>query len=84
MLNYLEGPLGVANIPNAIVARTWSGLRRAMFRNNLKHKAFIKYDIIWNSTEKKWYAIYFQNENFEGMEKIIKGENTVSNEEDNV
>lgn len=54
--------LGVEDIPNFLRARSAAGLRRAMLKNNLKHKAFVQYfDIQFNEAERVWYAWYFSN-----------------------
>jgi hypothetical protein len=46
-------------IPNFLVAATPLGLRRLMLFNNKKHGAWLKYEIQWVESKKKWYAWYY-------------------------
>ena len=63
---------GMDNIPNFLRARSPQGLRRLMRRNNLRLRAFIKYDIQWVDSEKQWYAWYYVD--FERLTDQEKGE----------
>jgi hypothetical protein len=50
----------LSNIPNYISASTLKGLRRLMFRNNVKaRKQFIYQDIQY--VNGKWYAFYLED-----------------------
>lgn len=50
----------LSNIPNYISASTLNGLRRLMFRNNVKAgKQFNYYDI--QRVDNKWYAFYLED-----------------------
>ena len=56
-------------IPNYLSARTKQGLRRAMLRNNLKHKGIVIYqDIQFDPMEKLWLAWFYVKVEDELME----------------
>lgn len=48
-------------IPNALVAKDVKTLRRLMLATNGRLSAFLKYDIMWVESEKKWYAWYYED-----------------------
>lgn len=63
MASYFQSPQGINDIPQFLSAGSPRGLRRLMFRNNLKHKGFVKYfDIQWVPGDKRWYAWFFVTE----------------------
>lgn len=47
--------LGIDHLPNFVTAQTPAGLRRAMFRNNKRFKAFIVYRDI-QFVNGRWFA----------------------------
>lgn len=51
--------LGIDTIPNYLSAESPRRLRALMRRNNLRHRAYIRYfDIQYVATENKWYVWY--------------------------
>lgn len=75
MASYFQSPQGINHVPNFVRAKTVAGLRRAMFINNRKHRAFINYfDIQFNGKDGFWYAWFFVEEQLDGMERIMKEE----------
>jgi hypothetical protein len=74
LASYFSRPLGADTTLDFLVARTPEGLRRAMLRNNLKHKAFINYMTPQyvkkgGEDEGRWYVWFFVSE----MEKDNRG-----------
>lgn len=62
--------VSLTRIPNFLSAASPMGLQRLMRNNNLKRGIVFGYKIIWNDTEKKWYAWFdFDND----QEIISKG-----------
>lgn len=51
-------PASLLDIPNALASSSVNGLRRLMFLNNKKTGNFHNYQIVWNDTDRKWYAWY--------------------------
>ena len=45
-----------------------------MLLNNRKHGSFFNYQIVWNDTEKKWYAWYVDDSlpQIKSVEEAIK------------
>ena len=73
MANYFGPPLGPSHIPNALSAGSVNRLRRAMLKNNTKHKGFVIYqDIQWVEGEKLWYAWFYVTEDFHSIDELEK------------
>lgn len=70
MYNLFSPQLGINTIPNFITARTAQGLRRAMLRNNTKHKGFVTYQDIQQLKDGTWIAWFYVSENIEGMTQL--------------
>lgn len=68
--SYISHGLTMDTIPNYVSAKTKRGLRRAMLRNNTKHKGIVIYqDIQWDPQAKEWIAWFYvraENELMEG------------------
>lgn len=52
-------PNGSFLIPDYISAGSAKSLRNIMIKNNLKFKQNFKYDIVFNSKDKKFYAFFY-------------------------
>jgi len=59
----------LTTIPNALVAKDVKRLRQLMLLNNRRLSAFLKYDIVWVESEKKWYAWYYEDLTFDLRQK---------------
>ena len=72
--------MNINNIPTFLKARSPTGLRRLMLKNNLKHKGVFKYDIKQDVKTGVWYAWYqmdavdFINESFNDSDKTSGGD----------
>lgn len=64
---YFVRPPSLADVPNFVSAESPQGLRRAMFKNNLKLKAFVNYFAIQHA-EGRWFAWYFIDATTPGQE----------------
>lgn len=59
-ISFINHGLTLDTIPNYVSARTKNGLRRAMLRNNTRHKGIVIYqDIQWDPQDKKWIAWFY-------------------------
>ena len=71
-LSWINHGMTVDTIPNFVQARTKNGLRRAMLRNNLKHKGIVIYqDIQFDPADKVWVAWYYVKAE---MDDLLQGE----------
>jgi hypothetical protein len=52
-------PTGSFLIPDFISAGSAKSLRDSMIKNNLKFKQNFKYDIVFNTKDKKFYAFFY-------------------------
>lgn len=66
----MSGQSLLTHIPNALTAKTLNGLRRSMFLNNIKYRAYHRYFDI-QFVNGKWYAFYIRED--DRIEDAFKG-----------
>ena len=70
-ISLINHGLTIDTIPNFVSARTRKGLRRAMLRNNTKHKGIVIYqDIQFDPQTKEWVAWFYVR----AEEELLEGE----------
>lgn len=69
-------------IPNFLTAVTPLGLRRLMLLNNKKHGAWLKYDIQYVESQKRWYAWYYA-ESISNDDPLLKEADKIDKAEKN-
>ena len=72
-ISYLEN-VNLDSTLNYVRAKTPRGLRRAMLQNNLRLKAFIKYETPYRDSDGYLYAWYYEPTSLEQLERLSDGE----------